>query len=204
MTTATAIFYGSLTGYIAQLNDGSYRKIKELNRLGCRVSKKLIDTLLNNPITIAWRGKPFITQCPEPMAKIILGTINSGLAGNSGLVRYGSGQENGLKRKYGSRIVKGDTIMGRYTEIYMEFKDRDDLIAFDYHMFQFPEPPKTNARPEYVRPPYAEMTPELMKKIAVLNESDMDFWQKLGECVALNINPEEQIFFKQEMGLCLI
>lgn len=85
MTTATAIFYGSLTGYIARLNDGSYRKIYELNRLGGRVSKKLVETLLDNPITVSWRGKPFISKCPETMAKVILGTINSGLAGNSGV-----------------------------------------------------------------------------------------------------------------------
>lgn len=95
--------------------------------------------------------------------------------------------------------------MGRYAEIHMEFEGRKDLIAFDYHVIQCElEQKKVNARPEYIRPPYAEMTPELSMRVDAMNNSNMDFWQKLGVCVVLNINPEEQLFFKREMGLCLI
>lgn len=85
MTTATNLFYGTRIGYIAELSDGTYHKVMELNRIGFQVSKVVVRNLLENPITVAWNKPAFLSPCQEPMAKIILGTINSGLAGNSGV-----------------------------------------------------------------------------------------------------------------------
>ena len=85
MTTATNIYYGSRIGYIAELSDGTFRKVQELNRLGIRISKVLVVNLLDNPISVAWRCKPFLAPCPATMSRVILSTINATLAGKNSL-----------------------------------------------------------------------------------------------------------------------
>ncbi len=85
MTKAKAIYYGSQIGYIAELNDGSYRRICELSKLGRRVSSRFVNILLNNPVTVSWRGKPFLSPCTGAMSRIIISTINSTLAGETGM-----------------------------------------------------------------------------------------------------------------------
>lgn len=85
MTIATNIFYGSRIGYIAELSDGTYRKVQELNKLGFQISKTVVRNLLDNPISVAWRCKPFLAPCPATMAKCIISSINATLAGKNSL-----------------------------------------------------------------------------------------------------------------------